>query len=147
MRANAKPSKWLLVTGVAGFVFGLLGDETSELELDTPADGVRWGMLGFFFFLISCSAIALFERVFLGFLTRLQWIANRQTPPLRADGFSVTSEKLFGCFILSLGISLAISSAWSTAHGYWVGFPYVGGGLGLVVGAKVGRRILQISKE
>jgi hypothetical protein len=41
MEANAKPSKWILVTAVAGFAFGLLGDETRELKLDAPADGVR----------------------------------------------------------------------------------------------------------
>ncbi len=125
----------------------MLGGETSELDLDTPVDGLRWGMLGFLFCFASCAAIALVERIFLGFLTRLQWVANRQVAPLKADKWFTTVEKYFGWFLISLGFGLAVSAVWSRVHLFWFALPYVGSGLGLVLGARIGRRILKLSEE
>lgn len=100
----------------------------------------------FAFFFVAETLFATFERMFLGFGTRLRWVANRNLSPLKAEPRRFIFERYFATFIALAGIGLAVSSTWIHTHEFWIGFPLISSGLGLWLGIKTSRRILKLSE-
>jgi len=100
----------------------------------------------FAFFFVAETLFAAFERMFLGFGTRLRWVANRNLPSLTAEPRRYLIERYFATFVAFVGVGFAVSSTWMHSHEFWIGFPLIGSGLGLWLGIKASRCILKLSE-
>lgn len=144
MHAQNKLLKRLLVVAAIGFALGVSG-QADELEWDSSSSSLRWSVLMFGFFFAAEILFAAFERMFLGFGTRLRWVADRNLPTLKAEPRRYLIERYFATFIAFVGVGFVVSSTWMHTHEFWVGFPLISAGLGLWLGMKSSQRILKLS--
>jgi hypothetical protein len=135
----------LIIVAAIGLAFGLAG-QTDGLEWDSSSSSLRWSALMFGFFFAAETLFAVFERMSLGFGTRLRWVADRNLPTLKAEPRRYLIERYFAAFIVFIGVGFAVSSTWMHTHEFWIGFPLIGAGLGLWLGVRTSRRILKLSE-
>jgi hypothetical protein len=147
MNANpvTKPrtEKWLLVTGLAGFGFGLFV-EVNDLLGRNAVESRRWALLGFWFAAGFMVIAGLLERIVTGLLGGLIKVGGKPgLPPAMQRGLLINYAAWFFC---GLGAGLGISGLWRGASCFWAGLELLGPGLGLLIGIRL-RQLLFMRKS
>lgn len=137
---NASPvtkprtAKLLLVTGFAGFGFGLFV-EVNELLGQNAAESCRWALLGFWFASGFMVIAGLLERIVTGLLGGLIKAGGQSgLQPVMQRGLLINYAAWFFC---GLGAGLGISGLWRGEACFWAGLELLGPGLGLVIGIRL----------
>ena len=109
----------------------------------TPAELRWWALAGFIFFAVASALGALIEKMARKVGRNLQRVVNRSPMP-EADS---TNHQwrffgLVGLVAIGLGFGMLVSAIWRDSILAWHGLAFLGAGAGLLVGRRLGLRIL-----
>lgn len=135
----------ILFVAVCGLVMGVAGF-ASSYQPETTHGEPLWAVGAFVFFLVGCVLGSLLERLCLGVGTSLRKVGNRHVTPLQPRKRRFLFERSAGWFFLCLGMGGCLGSLWSGTPQIWTALTYVSGGLGLILGVGLQKRILKLDR-
>lgn len=128
-------------------VFGLFM-ESNEWKSMSVGECGTWALIGLVFFVAVSVLAAALEKGLMALGTAFRRVADRRSPGLKSKTFRRWGFcECGGWLATSLGVGIAASALWAGGFRFWQGLPFIGGGLGLIVGCRLAIRIMGTSQS